>query len=85
MELLEKEGDKNDWVEILLKQKEEMADKLKQYSFVHKIYPSDANYLLIKTDSHQNNLQLFGERRCYYPRQIYRSALRRLLKNNHWI
>ena len=27
-----------------------MIDGLSQLSFVHKIYPSDANYLLVKTD-----------------------------------
>ena len=51
LELLEKEGDKNGWVETLLKEREKMAGKLKEYSFVQKIYPSDANYLLIKTDA----------------------------------
>ncbi len=48
-ELLESEDSKNKWVEVLVKQKEIMAKKLAAYPFVHKIYPSDANYLLIKT------------------------------------
>ncbi len=49
LELLESENSKNKWVEVLMKQKEIMAEKLDEYSFVQKIYPSDANYLLIKT------------------------------------
>lgn len=48
-ELLESEDSKDKWVEVLVKQKEVMAEKLAEYSFVQKIYPSDANYLLIKT------------------------------------
>ncbi len=50
-ELLQNEGDKHKWVEELNKQKNLMAEELKKHSFVKKIYPSDANYLLIKTDS----------------------------------
>ncbi len=49
LELLESEGDKNEWVNTLLEQKEIMLQKLPNYSFVQKIYPSDANYLLVKT------------------------------------
>ncbi len=51
LELLNKEDDKNKWVAELLQQKDIMAIKLKDYSFVQKIYPSDANYLLIKTNT----------------------------------
>ena len=49
LELLKSEDSKNKWVEVLLRQKEIMAEKLAGYPFVQKIYPSDANYLLIKT------------------------------------
>lgn len=49
LELLKSEDSKNQWVEILMKQKEIMTEKLAAYSFVQKIYPSDANYLLVKT------------------------------------
>ena len=49
LELLKSEDSKNKWVEVLLRQKEIMAEKLAAYPFVEKIYPSDANYLLFKT------------------------------------
>ncbi|SMO70139.1 histidinol phosphate aminotransferase apoenzyme [Saccharicrinis carchari] len=49
LELLKSEDAKDKWVEVLLKQREIMAEKLTGYPFVQKIYPSDANYLLIKT------------------------------------
>ncbi|MGQ1785908.1 MULTISPECIES: histidinol-phosphate transaminase [unclassified Saccharicrinis] len=51
LELLQKVADKNAWVQELLKQKERMALKMKVYPFVKRIYPSDANYLLLKTDA----------------------------------
>ncbi|MBS2097177.1 histidinol-phosphate transaminase [Carboxylicivirga linearis] len=49
-ELLDKEDDKQQWVETLLKEREQMNSDLQQFSFVQKIYPSDANYLLVKVD-----------------------------------
>ncbi|GAF01695.1 histidinol-phosphate transaminase [Saccharicrinis fermentans] len=49
LQLLEKADDKNTWVQELLRQKEQMSLKMKQYPFIQKIFPSDANYLLIKT------------------------------------
>ncbi len=44
------EGSKNvaDWVKILLKEREEMVNKLEKFPFVVKIYPSDANFILVK-------------------------------------
>ncbi len=57
LELLSDERQKEDWVNVLLKEKAVMLNKMESYSFVDKIYPSDANYLLIKTQN---------------PRDIYR-------------
>ncbi len=51
LELLDNECDKNIWVAKLLAQKNLMIEKFKTYSFIQKIYPSDANYLLIKTSA----------------------------------
>ncbi len=50
LELLEKENDKQQWVEQLLAERTTMAKALMGLSFVQKVYPSDANYLLIKVD-----------------------------------
>lgn len=49
-ELLQKPEAKDEWVNILNSEKEIMKENLKKFSFVEKIFPSDANYLLIKTD-----------------------------------
>ena len=38
----------NDWINILIKQREFLAKELQNFSFVEKVYHSDANFLLIK-------------------------------------
>ncbi len=50
LDLLKGEDDMSKWVKEILDAKVEMKEKLKKYSFIQKIYPSDANYLLVKTD-----------------------------------
>lgn len=47
---LEKVEEKNAWVTDLLEQREVLIDTLKTLPFVEKIYPSDANYVLVKVD-----------------------------------
>lgn len=41
---------KNNWVKIILKQKKILINELNKFEFVKKIYPSDANFLLVKVD-----------------------------------
>jgi len=41
---------KNQWVEQLLSEREDLAWKLKTLSVVEKVYPSDANFLLVKVN-----------------------------------
>ncbi|MCU4154943.1 histidinol-phosphate transaminase [Carboxylicivirga sp. A043] len=48
LELLLCENDKQLWVEQLLNERSRMEKALSQFLFVQKVYPSDANYLLIK-------------------------------------
>ncbi len=50
LELLQSEENKNNWVKELNQLKVELEKKLSQFTFVSKIYPSDANFLLLKTD-----------------------------------
>ncbi|GAO29050.1 histidinol-phosphate transaminase [Geofilum rubicundum] len=38
-----------DWIELLIAERLKMAEHLKQLPFVHHVYPSDANFLLLKT------------------------------------
>jgi histidinol-phosphate aminotransferase len=48
LELVQKEADKNAWVELLISERSKLAEQLKSFPFVVKIYPSDANFLLVK-------------------------------------
>jgi len=49
LELLLDEKQKTDWVAIILKEREKMIENLKKYPFVVKVYPTDANFVLVKT------------------------------------
>jgi histidinol-phosphate aminotransferase len=49
LELLSDEKQKTDWVAIILKEREKMIENLKKYPFVVKVYPTDANFVLVKT------------------------------------
>lgn len=47
-EQLDEEARKNVWVEMLLEQRAMLVEQLKQLSFVEKVYPTDANFVLVK-------------------------------------
>lgn len=49
IELLANEQQKADWVSTILKEREKMIEYLKKYPFVVKVYPTDANFVLVKT------------------------------------
>jgi len=40
----------NDWIKIAVDEKEKLKKELQQFSFVKKIYNSDANFLLVKVE-----------------------------------
>lgn len=48
-ELLASEEQKNDWVAITLNEREKMIRNLMIYPFVVKVFPTDANFVLVKT------------------------------------
>ena len=48
MELLDQENDQKAWVKLLLAERARLADKLKTFPFVVRVFPSDANFLLVK-------------------------------------
>lgn len=48
LDLLDQKEQVDKWVELLLDERGKMAEQLKQFPFVTKIYPSDANFLLVK-------------------------------------
>jgi histidinol-phosphate aminotransferase len=45
---LDQETRKNEWVAMLLEQRTALSTQLKALPFVQKIYPSDANFILVK-------------------------------------
>lgn len=48
LELLEKKETVNKWVKLLIAEREKMAQLFREFPFVVKVYPSDANFLLVK-------------------------------------
>lgn len=49
-EQLDKEARKNEWVKMLLEQRSYLTEQLQLLPFVQKIYPTDANFLLVKVE-----------------------------------
>lgn len=49
IELLANEQQKADWVTIILNERAKMIEYLKKYPFVVMVYPTDANFVLVKT------------------------------------
>jgi histidinol-phosphate aminotransferase len=50
LKALEEVGQVNDMIRILVQLREQLAVELAALPMVHKVYPSDANFLLVKTD-----------------------------------
>ncbi|MCF8361980.1 MAG: histidinol-phosphate transaminase [Prolixibacteraceae bacterium] len=50
IEALNNTKQKENWVKTIINERERLAKELKQFNFVKKIYPSDANFLLVKMD-----------------------------------
>jgi histidinol-phosphate aminotransferase len=48
MKSLDNVDQKNEWVKTIISERTKLAEELKQFSFVQKIFPSDANFLLVK-------------------------------------
>lgn len=49
IELLDLEKEKSEWVKVLLGERSKLIQELGKFPFVIRIYPSDANFLLVKT------------------------------------
>lgn len=48
LEAVERQEAVNEWINRLLLERKAMEKKLKKYRFVEQVYPSDANFLLVK-------------------------------------
>lgn len=51
LKTLNNEKQKDDWVNKILDEKKKLIEVLKEFSFVNKVFHSDANFILVKTDS----------------------------------
>ncbi len=49
IELLENEQQKTEWVSVILNERTKLIENIKKYPFVVKVYPTDANFVLVKT------------------------------------
>ena len=49
LEMLSDEKKKADWVDVILKERKKLIENLTKYPFVIKVYPTDANFVLVKT------------------------------------
>ncbi len=59
---LDNEARKNEWVNILIEQRHSLEKYLKQISFIEKVYPSDANFILVKVaDANKTYNELVGK------------------------
>jgi len=63
MELLNMEGQKQLWVRNILKEKERLISALKNIPLIKKIYPSDANFLLVRVDDPKKIYDFMVERK----------------------
>ena len=50
MDLLDNEKRKQEWVEMILSERSWLAEELEGLDLVKKVYPSDANFLLVRVD-----------------------------------
>lgn len=48
LQALQQTAQVNEWIRQSVQQKEDLFQALKEFSFVQKVYPSDANFILIK-------------------------------------
>lgn len=57
LELINNNEKTAEWVKLLIEEREKLASEFKKLSFIEQVYPSDANFLLIK---------------CAEPKEIYK-------------
>jgi len=62
IDALEETATVNNWIKEVVQQKELLASELGKLSFVKKIYPSDANFILIKVSDADATYQYLAEK-----------------------
>jgi len=63
LELIDNEGEKNEWVKIIIDERARMIRKLFKLPFVQVIYPSDANFILVKMNDAQGIYKYLTEQK----------------------
>ena len=63
LEMLELAGQKEQWVETILQQKEVLKKELVKLPLVTRLYPSDANFILVKTIAAKKIYEALVERK----------------------
>ena len=53
LESIENTDDNSDWIKDILNERKKMAAELEGLTFIEKVYHSDANFLLVKVNSHK--------------------------------
>jgi histidinol-phosphate aminotransferase len=53
MTCIGKDDERRSWVARILTERERLSDALRKLNFVEKVYPSDANFLLVKMTGHR--------------------------------
>ncbi len=61
-EQLDHEDRKNEWVKMLLEQRSYLEEELKKLPFIEKVYPTNANFLLVKVPDANATYQSLVER-----------------------
>lgn len=51
LEMLERKNEMEMWVKSIINQRSFLQEKLRQFGFVRNVYPSDANFLLVKVNN----------------------------------
>jgi len=54
---LENVSQKDEWVNTIINERKKLKAELEKLSFVEKVYPSDANFLLVKMASARDKFQ----------------------------
>jgi len=63
LQLLDNVGEKNEWVKIIIDERSKMIRKLFKLPFVQVIYPSDANFILVKMHDARGIYEYLTERK----------------------
>ncbi len=78
MKYLEDPGQKEMWVREIVSQRQRLEKELRNFGFVRRIYPSDANFLLVKVDEPLSSLCLSPGWQGHRPRQVKSLPVRRV-------